>query len=220
MHQRRLPHWRQEGATYFVTFRLADSLPQTKLNELEFLKTEWEQKYPPPQTSAVFELLTREVYEQVERWLDQGMGSCVLKEPCFAKIVASSMHHFDDDRYELDAYAVLPNHVHAILRPLKPLAHPLEAILASWKKYTSRLMNQELNRRGDLWQEECYDRIVRDEEHLWSAIQYVRSNPERANLPPGSCPLWVRPQWVELGWKFETPEVRRTALQSRLSRDK
>jgi len=28
-----LPHWRQQGVTYFVTFRLADSLPQAKLDQ-------------------------------------------------------------------------------------------------------------------------------------------------------------------------------------------
>ena len=44
MYQRHLPHWRQDGATYFVTFRLADSLPQSKLDELKALKAEWEKR--------------------------------------------------------------------------------------------------------------------------------------------------------------------------------
>jgi hypothetical protein len=38
---RHLPHWRQPGATYFVTFRLADSLPKEKLHELDLLRSEW-----------------------------------------------------------------------------------------------------------------------------------------------------------------------------------
>src|ERR1700730_4323922 len=76
---RHLPHWRQAGATYFVTFRLNDSLPQIKLDELANLRSEWERRHPPPWTKATLEELDRQIVERVERWLDQGMGSCVLK---------------------------------------------------------------------------------------------------------------------------------------------
>jgi REP element-mobilizing transposase RayT len=203
VYQRHLPHWRQEGATYFVTFRLADSLPQSKLVELECLKEEWERRYPPPRAKAVWEELTRQVYERVERWLDQGMGSCVLQHAALAAWVTSALHHFNDDRYELDCYTVMPNHAHVIGRPLTAEAHALETILGSWKKYSSRRINRALKRVGDLWQGESYDRIIRDEEHLWRAIQYIGSNPDRAGLLRNTCPLWIRPQWVELGWRFE-----------------
>ena len=40
-YRRHLPHWRQEGITYFVTFRLADALPQAKLRELAAMRKEW-----------------------------------------------------------------------------------------------------------------------------------------------------------------------------------
>ena len=115
VYQRHLPHWRQDGATYFATFRLADSLPQSKLNELAFLKMEWERRHPVPRSKAVLEELTRQVQERVERWLDQGMGSCLLKQGSLAALLTSSLHHFDDGRYELDCYVVMPNHVHGII---------------------------------------------------------------------------------------------------------
>jgi hypothetical protein len=111
VYQRHLPHWRQDGATYFVTFRLADSLPQSKLAELVCLREAWERRHAPPRAHAAWEELTRQVYERVERWLDQGMGSCVLQDTSLAAWVTSALHHFDDDRYELDCYAVMPNHV-------------------------------------------------------------------------------------------------------------
>jgi hypothetical protein len=57
--------------------------------------------------------------------------------------------------------------------------------------------------RGSLWQEETFDRIIRDEEHLWRAIQYIGANPAKAGLAPGACPVWIRPQWLALGWKFD-----------------
>lgn len=43
-----LPHWRQKGATYFVTYRQCDSLPQAKLAELRSFKREWERMHPAP----------------------------------------------------------------------------------------------------------------------------------------------------------------------------
>jgi REP element-mobilizing transposase RayT len=215
VYQRHLPHWRQDGATYFVTYRLADSLPQNKLDELAAVKAEGERQHPAPRSNAVLDKLTREVQERVERWLDQGMGSCPLKQPFLAAFLTSAMHHFDNDRYELDCYVVMPNHAHVILRPLMPEAHPLEEIMGSWKKFSSKRINRELQRTGDLWQEESYDRIIRDEEHLWRAIQYHDSNPDKAGLPRESCPLWIRPQWVELGWRFEGAQLARTAQESR-----
>src|SRR6266571_20049 len=81
VYQRHLPHWRQDGATYFVTFRLHDSLPQSKLDELQALRAEWERNHPSPQSRVALEQLDRETFERVERWLDQGMGGCVLKQP-------------------------------------------------------------------------------------------------------------------------------------------
>ena len=48
MYQRHLPHWRQKGATYFVTFRLADALPQSKLDLLKRWRETWEREHPSP----------------------------------------------------------------------------------------------------------------------------------------------------------------------------
>jgi REP element-mobilizing transposase RayT len=221
VYQRHLPHWRQDGATYFVTFHLADSLPQAKLDELALLKAEWQRRLAGPASDAALEELARETQVRIERWLDQGIGSCPLKRPALAAFLTTAMHHFDSERYELGCYVVMPNHVHGIVRPTVPEKYPLEEILGSWKKYSSRRINGELHQAGDLWQEESYDRIVRDEEHLWRVIQYIASNPGRAGLPRESCALWIRPQWVELGWGFEGLEAgegrrpTRTAQESR-----
>jgi putative transposase len=248
VYQRHLPHWRQDGATYFVTFRLADSLPQSKLDELAAIKEAWERRHPrhtrgtalPSRQAATAresrptdeltrqlqsrgstaresrptDELTRQLQERIERWLDQGMGGCPLKQPSLAAFLTSAMHHFDDDRYELDCYVVLPNHAHVIVRPLMPKTHPIEAIVGSWKKYSSRRINRALRQTGDLWQDETYDRLVRDEEHLWRAIQYIGANPDKAGLARESCPLWIRSHWVEFGWRFDGPGLGQMA-QSR-----
>jgi hypothetical protein len=36
-----LPHWRQAGCTYFVTFRQDDSLPAPMLREIEYERHLW-----------------------------------------------------------------------------------------------------------------------------------------------------------------------------------
>jgi type I restriction enzyme R subunit len=55
---------------------------------------------------------------QIDEWLDQGSGSCVLKDPATAQIVADALRHFDGKRYELASFVIMPNHVHLLFRPL------------------------------------------------------------------------------------------------------
>jgi REP element-mobilizing transposase RayT len=148
------------------------------------------------------EELARLVQERIERWLDQGMGRCVLREPSLAAFVTEALHHFDGERYELGCSVIMPNHVHAIVRPMLAETFSLEDILGSWKKYSARRINGALGDEGELWQDESYDRIIRDEEHLWRVIQYIGANASRAGLPLESCPRWIRPEWIALGWRF------------------
>jgi len=204
IYERNLPHCRQAGATYFVTFRLGDSLPQDKLRQLMEIRRDWERRHPPPRQGMELEEFAREMFERVERWLDQGYGECHLKHPQLAAFIIDAMHHFDGTRYELDAYVVMPNHVHTIVRPENPGEDALETILKSWKQFSARNINLATGGCGELWQQESYDRIVRDEEHLWRCLQYIGRNATKAGLPSESCPRWVRLEWEPLGWRFET----------------
>jgi REP element-mobilizing transposase RayT len=200
---RHLPHWRQKGATYFVTFRLHDSLPKDKLEELAALRREWERRNPPPHSDEQLEELASDAVRRIDRWLDQGMGCCRLKDGEAARCVASAMHYFDRERYELGCYVVMPNHVHVVVRPVLCETEPLERILQSWKRFTSLEINRLSGAAGQLWQEESFDRIIRDEEHLYRVIQYVGSNPARAGLHSEQRPRWIRPEWEQLGWRFD-----------------
>ena len=202
VYYRNLPHWRQDGATYFVTYRLADSLPQTKLNELRALKRAWEHKHGSYRTKEAWDTLARDTMRRVEGWLDQGMGTCSLCDRRVASAVAKTMCHFDGNRYELGSYVVMPNHVHVIIRPLVPADYPLEGILQSWKGYLSREFNQILGSSGRVWQNESFDRIIRHPEHLWRALQYIGRNPSLAKVPIDVHRPWVRPEWESIGWKF------------------
>ena len=145
----------------------------------------------------VWEAFCREQMRRVERWLDQGMGSCHLKRPEIAKVVVEALHHFDDTLYELGCCVVMPNHIHMVIRPLAPDTDPLEKILQSRKRRMTQQINSKLRAAGTLWQEESFDRIVRDEEHLHRCIQYIGDNSRRPGLKQDECPRWIRPAWGE-----------------------
>jgi REP element-mobilizing transposase RayT len=160
-------------------------------------------RYPEPRSRADMEEFATRVFREVEKTLDACHGDCCLKRKELAERIIEPMHYFDDDRYELDCYVVMPNHVHVVLRPTQPKVHSLESILKSWKSHSGLRINRSKGDSGTVWQPESYDRIIRDAEHLWRTIQYIGRNPERAGLVIGSCPIWIRPEWVELGWRFE-----------------
>ena len=177
---RRLPHWEQEGVTYFVTFRLADSLPAEKVRELDDERAHWLSIHPEPWSEAD----KREYYERfstrIEQWLDAGYGSCILREPQAAQIVANALKHFNGDRYDLGAWVVMPNHVHAIVSPKSD--HHLSDILHSWKRFTAQEINRLRGGEGQLWQHESYDHIVRGDASLARIEDYIERNPEFAGI--------------------------------------
>ena len=190
-YHRNLPHWRQDGATYFFTFRLADSLPQVKLDELAEQREIWLRAHVDA-TEAEWRVYLRALMREVEEILDRGHGDCPLRAAGSAAAVDAAWRHFDGERYDLFSLVVMPNHVHGILRPYD--AHELEDIVGSIKSFTARGINRRIGRTGPLWQEEYFDRIIRDAAHLRRAVQYIEKNPVKAGI---TCPCWTTPRWRE-----------------------
>ena len=125
-----------------------------------------------------------------------------MRDAGAGKIVADAQRHFDGNRYELGCFVVMPNHAPLIVRPFEEDDEALSRLTHSWKRFTAREINKLSGRSGVLWQDESYDRIVRDEEHLWRTIQYIGRNPTKAGLNAEDCHLWISPTWEELGWRF------------------
>lgn len=178
-----LPHWTQTGATYAVTFRLADSLPAGVLRTWNLEREELTRTAKlesRPLTHAEQQRLRQLHSERVEKYLDAGAGNCWMKNPKVADLIESTLKHFDGDRYHLLAWCVMPNHVHVVVQPLG--THSLPDILHSWKSYSSRLALKLVGQSGTFWQAEYYDHIIRDEDDLWHAIEYILANPTAAGL--------------------------------------
>jgi REP element-mobilizing transposase RayT len=182
-HTRHLPHWHEPGATYYVTFRLADSLPRPVLERLQNEFRTWLQHNPRPWNGAQRSEYYDRFHESLEKHLDLGSGSCVLAEKTAADIVENALRHFDGERYWLGSYVVMPNHVHVIVRPREE--HQLSEILHSWKSFTAHGINKALGRSGTLWQEETFDHIVRHADEWKQIDRYIAENPAKARLGAG-----------------------------------
>jgi Transposase IS200 like len=164
IYRRKLPHWRQKAVIYFVTFRLADSLPVQKLQALKEEKTRWLALNPLPHNESQRKDYNRNFSLRIHEWLDSGYGSCVLARPEIYRMVEGALKFFDEKRYVLGEYALMPNHVHALVQPLGD--HELDQILHSWKSYTAKEINKLISSKGSVWHRETYDRIVRSPAQL------------------------------------------------------
>jgi REP element-mobilizing transposase RayT len=182
----RLPHLKREGAAYFVTFRLADSLPAT---EVLRLKREREAlladalAHKRPLTWHEQQQLLAWYSEKVERLLDASHGACWLQRPDIGELVAGAVRFFAGQRYDLRAWVVMPNHIHAVLWPHP--GHTFSKILHSWKSFTATQANRILARAGQpFWQKESYDHWIRDDAERVRLAAYVEDNPVKAGLCP------------------------------------
>jgi REP element-mobilizing transposase RayT len=187
---RRLPHWRQSGATYFITFRLADSLPQSLLRQWRHERAIWLRWHPPP-WSADEQLEYEERFSyRLQGWLDAGMGACHLRQSDVRAKVERRLLHFDGKRYDIDAFVLMPNHVHAVIAPTH--GYDLSTSLRGIKGVSANECNKLLRRKSTFWMDESYDHIVRDVNELVVFRNYITANPEKAGLKPDEYSLKLR----------------------------
>jgi REP element-mobilizing transposase RayT len=179
----RLPHWEGENAVYFVTFRLAGSLPESVRGRIEFERRDIVQRAGAMRraiSAAEEKRLAQLFRKKLESQLDAGAGACWLAQPGVAEIVVEALRHFDGQRYHLFAWCVMPNHVHAVFQPIAK--NELAEIVHSWKSYSSKEANRKLRRAGEFWEREYFDHIVRNRQEFERIVRYVLANPEKAGL--------------------------------------
>lgn len=164
-----LPHFDGGSISQSVTFRLFDSLPKPVLER-------WSHELEPNSS----EESALEMRKRIAAYLDQGHGSCYLKEPGIAKLIQDAILFFDTEKYLLSAWVVMPNHVHLVTTPLP--GKRLSSIMQSLKSFTANEANRVLKRTGMFWMPDYYDRYIRNRRHLVAAIDYVENNPVKAGL--------------------------------------
>lgn len=185
-HRYRLPHWHQDGVYVFVTWRLADSLPTSVISHISKTRETFLKTHPKPWDQKTATEYQRRFIIPLEDKLDESHGSCCLRQ--HHAIVADAFHHFDKERYLLDSFVVMPNHVHALFALKEGRA--LEDILHSLKSFTANQINKALNRSGKLWQKTYWDRLIRSSEHFKWTREYIAGNPK--NHPKSDYHLWQK----------------------------
>ena len=123
--------------------------------------------------------------------LDECHGKCLLRSPELANVVGDAISFFDDDKYDLDRFVVMPNHIHAIVQ--FRTGESLEVVSQSWMRYTARQINAATGCSGVFWQAEPFDHIIRGSEQFEYLQKYIFENPNKANLRNGEFLYWERP---------------------------
>ncbi|MHB8413147.1 MAG: transposase [Candidatus Acidiferrales bacterium] len=165
-YQRNLPHWFPEGRSVFLTWRLHGSLPRT-------LRPCGEQ------TGTISEGKRFALWDRALGVGDR--GPLWLRDPSIAQLVLSAIEQGESrlGLYALEAYVVMPNHVHVLLNPNGPVAE----ITRHLKGQTARSANRILSRSGErFWQDESFDHWVRDEVERRRLRCYIEKNPVAAGL--------------------------------------
>ncbi len=194
-YKRKLPHFIVKDYAYFITTRLANSLPTSVINRLK--------KEYAVRLNKVFHNNKKEKIEEYEnlKWdyfetfddkLDFSTNSPHwLRNKQISEIVKDSLHFRDGKDWELIAYTIMSNHIHLVILPNFDKfekesryveKYPLGKIMGSFKKFTGAKANRILNRAGPFWQAENYDHIIRNKQELVNIVKYVLNNPVKVGL--------------------------------------
>ena len=183
-----LPHFDQPRLVQAITFRLHDAVPDSVVETWQ-RELDWNESLP------VSDPRRAELRKRISRYEDSGHGACWLRDDRVAALVEGALLHFDEQRYRLIAWCVMPNHVHALIEAQENW--PLALIMHSWKSYTSHAANKILQRSGDFWFREYFDRFIRDDRHFARAVHYIEENPVKAALVR-TREAW---RWSSAWWK-------------------
>lgn len=211
-YERNLPHYQPPGYAFFVTFRLANSLPTKTIIELKKERAKELEQIASIQSKNEkkerYKKYISDYFGKFDKLLDgSATGPKWLSEPEVSKVVQDSIHFRDGKEYDLIAYTIMPNHVHLVIKPiLDKLVDRSAASIKTAEAETNRVMrssashyiltkilqdlksktalkgNKLLNRSGAFWQHESYDHVVRNDKELRRIVNYIIMNPMKAGL--------------------------------------
>ena len=184
-----IPHFDGGAIAQFFTFRLFDSLPRQVVE-----KWREETKEGGEKGRVTFR-------KNVENYLDKGFGECFLKDQRVAELTQNALLFHHERKYDLKSWVIMPNHIHFLATPLEGVE--LSEIAHSIKSYAAHEANKILNRKGQFWQQEPFDRYIRNRKHFESVIIYIENNPVKAGL----C---ERPE----DWRFSSAFHNQTGAQA------
>jgi putative transposase len=196
---RNLPHWQPNEEMFFITYRLADSLPKTVIEQLKETY-QLEKNKPENQSPERREDLRNVYFENFDQQLDNNTNEPHwLKIDKIAEIILGSLLFRNNEHYILWCACIMSNHAHILIStlPNSPLLH---VILQNHKKFTAVHCNKELGRNGSFWTEESFDTIVKNEKHYYRCISYIINNPVK---------IGIVKKWWEYKWTYLHPVLQK-----------
>ena len=208
-YKNRLPHIAPIGEEFFITFRLADALPfaiiKALKDELDITIQKLEREKPKNFKYHIYQLKQDFFYKYDQQLDRKPFGNCYLKNEKVAQVVADRMHKFDGALYELEAFTIMPNHVHLLIDTDIQLENPddnsspddpenyvqLDKIMQMIKGGSAIEANRILRRKGGFWMKDSYDHYIRNAKDWENTLEYILNNPVEAGLVD---------DWKE--WKF------------------
>jgi putative transposase len=194
----KLPHILPYGATFFVTFNLQGAIPKAVLAKLAEQRKFWLNQIQKTEEGDAKEKLIAEHKRQFanyDKYLDNPTDSPLwLKEEAVANIVAAEIMKMEqEEKWEVIAYSIMPNHVHLLVSLAVQLPEnihefketdyfQLNDLLQLVKGRSSRYSNLTLGRSGTFWQKDSYDHYIRNTEEFNNIVHYILQNPVKAGL--------------------------------------
>jgi REP element-mobilizing transposase RayT len=198
-YRRNLPHYQPAGGIFFVTFRLENSIPLVKLQQLKesYYANRLEIENGRYLLKNKLLLAERKRYFKEYDALLDGVksGPAYLSDPAVAVVTKEQLHRFDGHLYDLAAYCIMANHVHMLIdtgiqlpddlppgfednTPITPLQNIMKRIKGPSAVEANRL----LNRKDRFWRRESFDYLVRNEREYDRIIAYILNNPVKAKM--------------------------------------
>ncbi|MEO6039008.1 MAG: transposase [Saprospiraceae bacterium] len=205
-YRRKLPHKFYPGYTFFITWSLKGAIPPKVFGQMiayrdgAIREIETAEHLNAEEKLTATDLVNRKHFLVFNERLDNvhPESPLWLKTPEVAQIVANRLHMFDNKYYRLLAYCIMANHVHGVFDYSVQL--PEDGIIMNSDHYkqvhqvmklingaTAVQANRILDRSGKFWADSYFDRYIRDEKHLYTAINYTLQNPVKAGL----CREWT-----------------------------
>jgi REP element-mobilizing transposase RayT len=200
-YKRNLPHYQPDNSIYFVTFRLSNSLPKLIIQQLkkenELIENSVKMIKNKEQRNKLLNNLHKKYFVNFDTLLDKNLRTNLwLRDERIAKVVADAIMYRQGREYKLYCYCIMPNHVHMVFGVGEDFvsriadstarnsvsSYKVTKIMQGLKKFTAREANKILNRSGQFWHRESYDRVIRDVQDFDNTLNYVMQNPVKAGL--------------------------------------
>ena len=186
----RLPHWEVDRGVYFVTLRLAGTLPHEVSERIRSIILETEGK-----TGDAWLEGQRQIFRALDEALDHSPLNPFLSDERVATMCMDTVRTRQERGiWRIIEYAIMPNHIHLFF---KLESGTLREALVAFKRWTSGRAKAILGLKSrTFWQREWFDHWSRSPGQEQDIVEYIRNNPVKAGLVK-EYKKWPHASWAD-----------------------